>query len=82
MNWQNYAIIGIILFIIIVLGIYWKRKNPRKEKLCNHNFKPVGHITCRNMIRIVQLCKRCGCAIHTPCYTIKQLREIEMEDYS
>jgi len=80
MNWIYWALIFLgMLILFTILGVIYKRRKgaPNKEKLCSHKFEYEGHFICQDKPRAIQVCRKCGVAIHIPIYTIKRLREIE-----
>jgi len=81
MNWIYWVLIFLgMLVLFTALGVIWKRRKfggGTNEKLCSHKFKYEGHFICQDKPRAIQVCRKCGVAIHIPIYTIKRLREIE-----
>jgi len=60
-----------------------RRPNNRQSKICLHQWKTHSVITIKNknggeVPRLVQICKKCGQAIHLPVYTLSQLAQEEI----
>ena len=54
-----------------------------KPRVCNHLWKSYKVVTIvqksgASVPRLVQICKKCGVAIHIPVYTLKQLIQEEI----
>ena len=82
MNTETYIYIGIAFVLIVIFiaaGIFFRkrRQGEVKAKTCNHNFKEKGYFVCREMPRLLLVCKKCEVAIHVPILTQRQLRELE-----
>lgn len=51
-----------------------------KTKICKHKFIIKGYFVLQDKYpRLVQTCKKCGVAVHTPIYWKKQLDDYESQ---
>jgi len=60
-----------------------QRPNNQSQGICFHQWKTHSIIKIKNksgaeVPRLVQICKKCGTAIHLPVYTLDQLAEKEI----
>jgi len=80
---KEYWWVGAIVLGIIILAIILKKKSKQEVKsttqIEGHNWQPMGHTVVKDKLRLVFYDKEKGVAVHTPIYTLKQLKEIEDE---
>ena len=64
------GVLGAILFLFFVYGVFSKRK-----KKCKHKWIIGNTFLIKNKIRAVKICDICGLAMHIPVYSKTELKE-------
>ena len=66
--------LAVLLIVVYVIGRFLSSR-----KSCKHKFIERGHFVLSDKPRLLNICSKCGVAIHTPIYTRRRLAEIETE---
>ena len=72
--------LGVIIIITFLILIKRRKRNIDYVTNCKHKFEMKGYFVARDSPRLLEVCKKCGVAVHLPIYTMKQLEEMEQDD--